>query len=228
MAIEAAEAELARRNLSETQLQTAREAIIEEETRRQNAPIRIIEGKMKLAGRAFFNTLNPILPSLPGVERLIRFIVIVFGGILLYNLIAYGDDLLMALRELPQYPIVTIEYLFVRFSLLFAVIWFWQRKSRGWVFLLVYIIYTLIGKLVAAVQALSWRDSGIHHLDEWFRPPPLPSYLPAIAFWLAAALVLCRKDIREDYSISEEKMIKTIVVTVCLIGVMIYLLSRFV
>ena len=228
MAIEAAEAELARRNLSETQLQTAREAIIEEETRRQNAPIRLIEGKMKLAGRVFFNTINPILPALPGVERLIRFIVIVFGGILIYNLIAYGDDLLMALRELPQYPIVTIEYLFVRFSLLFAVIWFWQRKSRGWVFLLVYTIYTLVGKLVAAVQALSWRDSGIHHLDEWFRPPPLPSYLPAIAFWLAAALVLCRKDIREDYSISEEKMIKTIVVTVCLIGVMIYLISRFV
>ena len=80
---------------------------------------------------------------------------------------------------------------------------------------------------MAAVQALSWRDSGIHHLDEWFRPPPLPSYLPAIAFWLAATLVLCRKDIREVYSISEDKMTKTIVVTVCLIGVMIYLLSRF-
>src|SRR5687767_2548516 len=76
-ALEAAKAELSSRNLSEEELQDAREILTSKQNQkiRQKEKIQAIEDKIKQPGRTFYDTFNPFNSETPKTERTLRAIL---------------------------------------------------------------------------------------------------------------------------------------------------------
>src|SRR6478672_736347 len=88
-AVEAAKQEFANRQLTESEIQQARQPLIakREQKDKEREKVKAVETKIKTAGQTFIDTINPIQSGIPSTEKIIRFIVIVFGGMLLYQFI---------------------------------------------------------------------------------------------------------------------------------------------
>src|SRR5688572_19076447 len=89
VALEAAKKEFANRQLTDLEIQEARHPLLTKQAQKEKEIERIkaVETKIKNVGYAFFDTINPIQSEIPATEKTIRLIVIVFGGLFLYQLI---------------------------------------------------------------------------------------------------------------------------------------------
>jgi len=208
VAVEAAKKEFANRLLSDAQIREARQPLIAKQVQKQKEreKVKAVETKIKEAGYAFIDTIDPIQSGIPLKEKTIRLIVIIFSGIFLYEFIADFHTHLVYLRDIPRFPVVSSLYLFPLILLPVAIFTFWKRKPLGWTLLTIFLTFSAAGVILLLVQSFYWQPSDFPGLENLFPRPSATTYIVQLLFFIGTLIVLCRADIREVFSIGKQKM----------------------
>ncbi len=212
-AIDAAKAEFKNRQLSDIEIQEARKQLISTQLQREKERQKIIavENKIITAGHTFIDTINPIQSGIPSPEKTIRFIVIVFGSIFLYQLIKDWKTSLAYVRGIPRFPFESILYIFPQILLLVATVAFWRRKTLGWILLMIFLTFSCVLAAGLLFQSFTLESNGFNLF-----PKPSPTiYIIQLIFLVGTMYILCKTSIRDVFSISNQKMYSAI----CISGV---------
>jgi len=215
LAVEAAKEEFAKRKLTETDIQEARKSLIakQEQKGKGREKVKAVETKFKAAGHTFIDTINPIQSGIPLVEKTIRLIVIIFGGIFLYQFIEEFRMHLAYIKDIARFPFESIVYLLPLILLPVATIAFWKRKTLGWTLLTIFLTFSAVGVMWLLFQSFNWKTSGFGNLDNLFPRPSPTTYIVQLLFLGGTMYVLCKENMRQVFSIDKQKMLSTIGIT---------------
>jgi hypothetical protein len=214
-AIEAARKEFIDRKLSDTEVNEAKESLLARhlQKEKQRETVKAIEEKVKTGGQTLLDTLNPIEQGTPPTEKIIRLIVIVFGFLFLYLVIQEFRMIPAYVQDIPEYPFRSVLY-FLPFILLpIAIFTFWKRRTVGWTLLVIFLTFSAVAALWLLIQSFLWQASSISVFDNSFFPPELLTTSIRLLFFAGALYTVCRQDMRDIFSINENKMITTISIT---------------
>ncbi len=227
-ALEAANKELASRQLTEQAIEEARLPLIAKKRNqeKEREQLKAVETKIKTVGNRFFDTINPIQSGIPSAEKIIRFIVIVFGGMFLFELFHSFSSSEVYIHDFSNFPIQTAIILLPQLLLGLAIFLFWRRKSIGWTLLTVFLSISLMLVIWGIYQTITWKPSGISHLDIPFAPTPISTLIVQLVFLAASIYVLARPAIREQYAISKDHMIATIGIPGLVAFVLMYFVAN--
>ncbi|KIC92007.1 hypothetical protein [Flavihumibacter solisilvae] len=214
-AIESAKLEFANRQLSEAELNDAKELLNSNAKRKekQKEKVKIVVSNVQDTGSSLLETLNPIQNDTSPIEKIIRLIVIVFTALFLYQITYEYKNLILYIEDIPGFPMISFLYLFPIVILPIAVWNFWKRKSIGWMLLTIFLCYSIAGTLLTVYQYLSWQPSGYSGLDNLFPRPSPTVYLLHLLFLTGTLYVICKEDMRNIFLINKNKMQKTIAIS---------------
>ena len=217
-AVEAAKKEFSDRHLSDAEIKEAKEPLIAKQIQKekQKEKIKEIEDKVKKTGYTIIETLNPIQSDIPSTEKTIRLIVIIFGGIFLYQLIKGFRNHLAYIKDIPRFPFESILYLLPLILLPAATFTFWRRTTIGWTLLMAFLTYSISDALLGLFYSLTWKSSSSIGFDNLFPKPSPMTYILQLMFLIATIVVLCKSNIRQVFSINERRIAPTIGITILL------------
>lgn len=215
LAVEAAKQEFSNRQLSDTAIQEARQPLLAKQMQneKEREKVKAVESKIKSAGHTFIDTINPIQPGIPSTEKTIRLIVIIFGGIFLYQFISGFRENLAYIKDIPGFPFESIAILLPQILLPAATIAFWKRKTLGWTLLTIFLTFSAVGALWLFFQSFNRNPSGFAGLDNLIPRLSPTTYIIQLLFSGVTIYVLCKPNIREVYSVDKQKMATTIGIT---------------
>jgi hypothetical protein len=228
LAVEAAKKELFKRQLSEIEIKEARKPIIAKQIQKekQREKVKAIENKIKTTGYTLIDTLNPIQTGIPSTEKTIRLIVIVFGGLFLYQFIKDFKIHVMYIKDFPAFPFESTLYFAPLILLPVAILTFWKRIRIGWFLLVIFITYSTVDVLWVLIQYfLLGPPSDNSILGTLFPRPSISTLIVRLIFFGGTLYVICKQNIRNEFSISENKMLATIIIAGVLIFFLIYVNS---
>lgn len=209
-ALEAANTELTKRNLSENEIKEIKNLFQSQKAQKekQQQKIKAVEIALKGKAKVFLDTLNPIQPDLPTTERTIRSIVIVFGLIFLYSVVSNYGLIRFFLHDFRLSPFTTIFTFLPFILLLIAIITFWKRKRIGWTLLVAYLTFSAVITLCTMFNDLN--RSGSEFIETFIPSTPVIIYIIQILFLGGSIYIVCRQNIREVYAVSTQKVATTI------------------
>lgn len=203
-AVEIATAELGSRQLTEKEVQEATLLLEEKKqkkkTRQQEQAF--IRNTIKNAGAKVYDTLNPVQETTATVEKLVRYISIVFFAIAVYQLFDDWNLLRLLLTGNLHMPFAYMIYLYPILMMFFGSILFWKRKQIGWLLLVFYSSHTLVLAVNLLYNAFVWLF-GRNKFG--FMRPSFTSGIISFAFYSAILYVLCKKDMKAIYRIDKQK-----------------------
>jgi hypothetical protein len=216
LAVEAAKNEFLNRGLSEEEVQEAKTSLnyelLQKEKERQK--LKIIEGNLKRTGFALFETLNPIEQKAKNLDIMLRLIIIVFSIIFLYQLFREYKNISYSIEDLFRFPVAGFLGLFPVFILPIALVGFWKKKSWGWIFLVIYLVYSLLVALW--ILGLTCRLYFKYANENFFRKPPIAAYLFSVFFLAGTLIIICKQNMREVFTINKDILTKCIIMTAIL------------
>lgn len=217
IAIEAAEQELANRQLSETEIAAAREELnavllLEAEQKEKR---KAFEEKFRNTGNELIDTISLVQPGSPSAERMLRFLVIVFGIMFLYRVKQDWNELWYFSDSLPAYDETAIYFLPLLIFLA-GIILFWLRRSMGWSLLVIYLLVSTATVLFMLVKSLETNFSENGAIDNFSYFPSPYVLLTQLLFWGGSLWALCSKGIRQLLMVGENKFFFTFLVAAVL------------
>ena len=226
-AVEAAKEEFSKKQLSDTEIQEAREPLIDkqEQKEKEREKAKAVETKINAVGHTFIDTINPIQSGIPSIEKTIRLIVIIFGGIFLFQLIKNFRTHLAYIKDIPKFPFESIIYILPQILLPVATIAFWKRKIFGWTLLTIFLTFSAVGAMWLLFQSFNWKPSGLAGLDNLFPRPSPTTYIIQLLFLVGTLYVLCKTNMREVFSVDKQKMVATIAITSLVTFVLMFAIS---
>jgi hypothetical protein len=227
LAVEAARQEFASRQLSDTEIQAAREQLIAKRVQkeREREKAKAIEAKVKTAGQTFIDTINPIQPGIHSTEKTIRLLVIVFSGLFLYQVIGDFKMLKLMLRDVTRFDLSSLFYFMPFIIIPAATILLWKRKTSGWILSIFFLIYSTVGILWTWIEIIVESSSWLTGPDYWVVGPSPISCLVQVLFLGGTTYVLCKPDIRNIFKIDRKKMTATIVISGSLTAILMFGIS---
>jgi hypothetical protein len=214
-AVEAAKNEFLARQLSDAEIKEAKEILRSRHAQKEKQKERVknIENKIKATGSNLIETLNPIQSGIPSTEKKIRFIVVVFGGLFLYQLLKNLDLHIAIVKDIPGYPFTSMLHVLPLIMLPVALLLFWKRMSIGWTLFTVWVTFTTVVILWSLIQSFLWRPSGIAAFDNVFAAPSTLTFIIQLLFYSGTLYLVCKQDMRNVFQIAENKMIATVLIT---------------
>jgi hypothetical protein len=211
-ALEAAKREMQNRELSPNEINAVKEqmeaARLQKE--KQKEKVKVIEDTIKKAGNTIIDTLNPIQSGIPTTDKLIRFIVIAYGGIFIFQLLTETRSIIATVKDIADYPVETIFYLLPFVILPVGLFYFWKRKKRGWVLLGIFITYFIVHACWMLYEYFTWTSSGNEFFDMLLPvTSPVSSWVQLLVLG-GTLFVICKREIREIYKIDKQSMLLTI------------------
>jgi hypothetical protein len=206
-ALSIARSEFALRQLTETEIQEAKQVLLTKKLKqeKQNGKTEAVKNKITDAGYTLYDTINPIQTTAPTAEKLIRLIALVFTGLTFYKVIADLDLFIRILKGNSHERFAYTLNLFPLLVELIAILLFWFRKQSGWIVLAFFCSYSLVELFYGLYYSISlqFKESNFIH----FFPAPSPiAYIMAILFYTGTLFVMKREDLREVYKISKSKI----------------------
>jgi hypothetical protein len=226
-AVVAAKEEFSKRQLSEAQIQKARQLLIakQEQKDKERERVKAVEIKIKAAGHTFIDTINPIQSGIPSTEKTIRLIVIIFGGIFLYQFFKDFRSYLAYIKDIPRFPFESIIYLLPQILLPVATVTFWKRKTFGWTLLTVFLTFSAVCAMWLLFQSFNWKPSGLGGFDNLFPRHSPMTHIIQLLFLVGTMYVLCKTSMREVFSIGKQKMAAAIGITGLVTFVLMFVIS---
>jgi len=214
-AIEAAERELERRQLSPTELENLKKDLAqkkfdqEEKKQKQHAVQQTVREKLS----SVLESLNPVHAELPTAEKTIRLIIVIWAFLALYQLVADYRIEMDWIKGFPSRPFIYSILLFPYIMLPLSIYHLWRRTSLGWTLFAIYITYLSLTELASFYLAITWKPSGIRWVDEVYHPS-LPKIVLRLVFVAGTFYVMCTQKIRDYFLITKNKMFLTVGITV--------------
>lgn len=214
LALEAATAEIANRQLTPEQLSEAQAALEADQQRIEQgrATQRAIEEKVNAWSATVTDAVNPYQTGPITADRQIQAICIFFLVLALYYIYnAYGFVDFLLFDDVGEFDPSLVLYFLPLVITPLAAFLFWQRKKIGWKLVTIYLTYVSASELLLFVQALDMRE---YTSDILFPSVPLIQYIGAAIVYVWCLWVVCKASIREHYAVNKETMLKTIIFTV--------------
>jgi len=224
LAVEAAQNEINKRNLSAVDLQNSKTEI-ENEQKEKNVILKKKkdkEEKLIQIGTTFFDTINPLQKGIQTPEKLIRLITIIFAGLSIIQFFReFGMISFMFTSSSAEWEFSMILYFMPLIIIPLTTILFWKRKKIGWIFLTLFLTYSATSSAGLFLTSLNTDYSTPSIFDDLF-PQMIPTdYLFILLFYAGTLWVICKKDIRDIYTINEKSMFTSIAFSVVATGLFI-------
>lgn len=184
--------------------------------------------ELKKFGGSVLENINPIQRKSFCADKAIKIISILLGVMFLFRLYGqFGMIRFMFTDCAAEWDFSTIFNYLPLLILATSAILFWMKKKAGWILAGV----SLTHDTVAAIQMfciLLYRQSGeANPLTDFLLPSVPPAYfMLASLFFIGMIVAICRKNIREVFSVGKPTMVLTITLTVFILGLTIVLFSR--
>lgn len=218
LAIEAAKKEFSRRQLSEVEINSAKEKLIEIQTDKENRKKKVkkIADNFKNTKETIFDNLNPIQKGTPSAAKTIRVIVMIFSALFLYQFIINFKSIPVYLKDFSRFPFETVLFFFPFIFIVVVIVTFWKRKPIGWILLSIFLTYAFVCAFLFLITSFNRNNYNDTVIDTLFPRQGITTYLFQLLFLAATMYVICKQNIRQVYSISKRKMAVTIGVTALL------------
>lgn len=213
LALEAATAEIANRQLTPEQLHEAQAELEADQLRIEqgNAKQRAIEEKVNAWSASVSDAVNPYQTGPITADRQIQAISIFFLVLALYYMYnAYGFLSFLLFEDSGEFDPSLILYFFPLVITPLAAIFFWRRKKIGWILVTIYLTYIAASEVVLFVQAFNMRE---YTGDLIFPRMSLLQYIGGAILYVWCLWITCKASIRVPYAVSTETMLKTIIFT---------------
>ncbi len=212
-AVEAAKVEIASRNLPAGELEAAQNeatAAMEEKQNKKDKK-EAVENKVKDFGQKAFDSVNPIQKSQVSTEKLISIIALIFGLISIYKWYKYFGMIIFIFTE-GSLAVDTsvIAILAELFLIPVAAIWFWLRKTNGWILLASILTYHSLYSLAMMITFWNMEPTGMGSIESLFPTPSKTSLLLGVIFFTGLLGVLLKPEIRKRFVVSQTIMIATL------------------
>lgn len=224
LAIEAASSEILDRNLSDDELNTAKEELLAQKRLEEEKISRKMEQERKI-----FETLSPVLELLNPLqknevnsEKLINGISLAFLCIWAFQLfknfalIQYiftsGDsawDFSLVMFFLPIMYLPFMIYLF------------WKKKSTGWILLSIYLTYSAVNTMGLLIMSINSETSGIPALDSLFPTTPAITFILTLIFYCGILWTIAKEHIRNIFTVNNRTMYLAIGITAGISGLIV-------
>ncbi|MFY0602046.1 MAG: hypothetical protein JXR03_20395 [Cyclobacteriaceae bacterium] len=224
LAVEAASSEISNRNLSDNELNTAKEELLAQKQLEEEKTNRKKEQEKKI-----FETVSPVLELLNPLQRngvnsekLINGISLAFLCIWAYQLfknfalIQYiftsgdsGWDFSLVMFFLPIMYMPFMTYLF------------WKKKSTGWILLSIYLTYSAVSTIGLLIMSINSEPSGIPALDSLFPTTPTITYVLTLVFYCGTLWTIAKERIRGIFTVNNRTMYLAIGITAGISGFMV-------
>ncbi|MES2590770.1 MAG: hypothetical protein V4608_02710 [Bacteroidota bacterium] len=219
LAVEAAKSEFARRQLSETEIETVKAslAIQREEMEARSKKKKNIENKVKDLGASVIDNINPIQTTTRTTEKTILILCIVLGGLSIkkfYN--EFGMLQFMFTDSEAKWNVSMLLYFFPLVILPLGTFLFWKRKKIGWTLLAIYLSYVSIGSIISFIVESNSTPSSFSALENL-----VPKTFPLVFIWSlifngGMLWVICKDNIREALNINKRKIFVAIGTSIAL------------
>jgi hypothetical protein len=213
LALEAATAEIANRQLTPEQLREAQAELEADQLRieQSQATQRAMEEKVTAWSATVTDAVNPYQTGPITTDRQIQAISIFFLVLALYYIYTLYDFAgFLLFDDAAEFDPSLVLYFLPLVITPLAAFFFWQRKKIGWILVTIYLTYVSASEVFLFVQALNMREytGGI-----LFPSIPLVQYIGAAIVYIWCLWIVCKANIREQYAINTEAMLKTLIFT---------------
>jgi hypothetical protein len=220
-AVEAAQNELAKRNVSDDEIERLREEIL-------NTPPTVTKAE-KLTGEAVNYTSKKLTdfvsaPGKPRVESLLnRFLIVLViltllkfynGWWMIHFMFSYPEEAGFDFSILVFF----IDYLIVPVSTYFI----WKRKPLGWYLLCIFSVANIIISCDSFYYALTWKPSNFALINALSPKVDITVVVFVIFFWAATLMFLARKALREIFKIKTRAMLYSIIIPAIIVAYSIW------
>jgi hypothetical protein len=209
LAVETAQRELDRRQLSMEQLVAAKAIQAERQREKSNKQQRIkaVEDKIKSVGSLVADTFNPIQSETPTTDKYIKLISLFLGGLFLYDVyLEFGLMKFMFTEATAHWDLGTMLIFLPWIILPTASILLWYRKKHGWTLATLFFSNTAAGAIQSFIHELNRKPTGIPALDTLFPTTSPIVYIGAFLLFEGVTLAMTKENIREAYDIDKETM----------------------
>lgn len=199
LAQEIAKKEFLERNLSEEEINSARQPLIEQKLLKEKnkEKLQAIEESLKNKSNKIIDTLNPIQKERPTIEKGIYLIFISFGFIFVYQLTTQYSIFIISIKQFSHSPFINFVTVLPIIILPIALITFLNRKQIGWILLSFYLTFNAVNAILALVNRYSL----------------LPSILQTFLY-VGTLLIICKQTFRDIFLIDAKKKEATIIASV--------------
>lgn len=212
LAIEAASSEISDRDLSDDELNAAKEELL---TQKRAEEEKIDRKKEK--ERKIFETVSPVLELFNPVQKNEVNSEKLINGISLAFLCVWGYQLFK--------NFALIQYIFTSgdsgwdFSLItfflpimylpFMIYLFWKKKSTGWILLSIYLTYSAVNTIGLLIMSINSEPSDIPALDSLFPTTPAITYILTLIFYCGILWTIGKEHIRNNFKVNRRTMYLT-------------------
>ncbi len=188
---------------------------------------RAIEDKFISIGKSVIDTVNPIQKETPSIEKTIKIISLLLGGLFLFQLYQEFEILSYIFTDSSaNLDFSLVLYLLPLVVILTAAILFYKKKKIGWILLTVFLTYSAVSAIGISILIIVMMFMGLDELDNFFSQTSMTKYLLTFLFFAGIIFAISRENIRTVYGISKQTMVLTISITVIIVGLI--LISLFI
>jgi len=226
LAIEAAENELAQRQLTDEEIEILKIAneVQEHDKQMQNAKKRAFEEKVKDLSFSITDRLNPIRTTTLSTNQVINRISIAFGLLFLFQAFTQIGLIGFILTDShSKWDFSVVVYLLPVLVLPVATFLFWRQKKYGWILLFIFLIYSVLTTIVSFILDFRSQHSGVEVIDNLFPVTSPATYLVRIFLFGACLWLICKNNIREVYTINKQTILITAGIAITVTGIIIFL-----
>lgn len=227
-AIETAKAIISSRHLTESELEVAKselDAEKEEKARREQEG-KVLKGKLKNLSESALDNINPIQRQSFSAAKTINIITIVLGAIFLFRLYGqFGMIRFMISDSGVEWNLSVMLPLLQLLLMATATVFFWKKKKAGWILAGIFLTHDVFAAIQMFYILLNRPSIEDNPLAEVLLPSvPSVYFIATSLFFIGMLVTICRKNIRDVFSIGKRTMVLTISLTIVIIGLTICLL----
>ena len=178
-----------------------------EQTNPNENPINEPKPDAKNQAPNILSTLNPILEEKPSTEKIILLTTIGLACLFVYMVYSEFEMLwFLFTNKNATWGFGLIPYFFPFILLATATALFHKRRKSGWILVSIFLMYMLIASVVGFIMIFFWKALGIAEMDELFAPPAIVEAVLAVLLFASLIWTICKKEIREVYTIRTGEM----------------------
>lgn len=211
LAVETAKNIFASRQLSDKDIESAKGELALLRQEKEAKDQKNIENKAKNIGASVLSTVNPIQAETPNTDKIIKIISIVFGGLFLFQLYKeFGMISFMFTDSGAKWDFSMVLYFLPVLIVPTATILFFKRKKSGWTLLAIFLSYSAVSSIGLFILTLNREPSAFPSLDNIFPQTSPTTHIMTLLFFAGTLWTICKKEIREIYSVDKKYMFRTI------------------
>jgi len=224
LAVETAQTILASRQLNAQDIEIVKEelAAIRQEKKLKDQKKKDFENSLKNIGASVLSFVDPIQTEIPNSVKLIKIISIVFGGIFLFQLYKEFGMIRFISTDEAKWDFSMVMYFLPLFTVPTATVLFFKRKKIGWALLSIFLTYSAASSIGLLILTINLQPSEMPTLDNIFPQTSPMKHILALLFFGGTLYTICKKEIREIYTIDKHYMYTTIAIIATLTAMTTY------